>query len=99
MNEIVELFVVTHLFWAATFGAFVLYLLNRLNSRQPFSLLTALHVGTRNRPLLTFGDMIISSAIGAGVVLLLLHPASASEAGAGGLGLTGILSAFGKETS
>jgi hypothetical protein len=93
----IGLLVDTKLFWAAAFGAFVLYTLNQLNNRQPFSLLTALNVKMSSRPMITFGDMMISSAIGAGVVLLLLHPASPSEAGSLGLGLTGILSAFGKE--
>ena len=85
------------LFWSAMFGAFVLYTLNLLNNKQPFSFLTALKVNLKRKPVLTFGDMLISSAIGAGVVLMLLNPTSATDAGAGGLGLTGILSAFGKK--
>jgi hypothetical protein len=59
--------------------------------------MTALDVKMDGRPFLTLGDMLISSAIGAGIVLLLLHPSSGSEAGTAGLGLTGILSAFGKD--
>jgi hypothetical protein len=78
------------------FGAFVLYILNLMHEKQPFSFLTALKTKMKNRPWLTFFD-IISSAIGAGIVLILLNPGSAAEAGSGGLGLTGILSAFGKK--
>jgi hypothetical protein len=80
------------------FGAFVLYLLNRLNNRQPFSLFTALQVRIDSRPGVIFSDMIVSSAIGAGVVFLLLNPTSVPEAMTAGLGLTGVLSAFGKDT-
>jgi hypothetical protein len=86
------------LFFSAMFGAFVLYLLNRLNNRQPFSLFTALQIKLDRRPGIIFFDMVISSAIGAGVVILILNPNSVSEACTAGLGLTGILSVFGKET-
>jgi hypothetical protein len=103
INEIytlmLQFLVLTSFFWAATFGAFVLYILNRLNKRQPFSLFSALDVPMKDRPGRAFGDMMISSGIGGGIVLLLLHPTSAADAGAAGLGLTGILSAFGKDTS
>src|SRR5215471_8308592 len=85
----------TKFFWAAMFGAFVLYILNLMHGKQPFSLLTALKTKMKNKPWLTFFDMLISSAIGAGVILL--NPSSSAEAGSGGLGLTGILSAFGKK--
>lgn len=89
---------VVQLFFAAMFGAFVLYLLNRINNKQPFSLFTALQVNLDSRPVVIFLDMLISSAIGAGVVMLILNPVSVSEAGTAGLGLTGILSAVGKHT-
>jgi hypothetical protein len=49
------------------------------------------------RPWRIFMDMFISSVIGAGVVLLVLRPDSVSEACNAGLGLGGILSAFGKD--
>jgi hypothetical protein len=91
-------FVLAKLYLAAMFGAFVLYLLNRLNNRQPFSLFTALQVKIDSRPGIIFSDMIVSSAIGAGVVFLLLNPTSVPEAMTAGLGLTGVLSAFGKDT-
>jgi hypothetical protein len=47
-------------------------------------------------PRTIFVDVLISSALGAGIVLLVTHP-TIKEAGAFGLGLTGILSAFGKD--
>ena len=85
------------LYGAAMFGAFVLYVLNRLNKRQPFSLFTALQVKLDSRPGMVFSDMIVSSAIGAGIVILMLNPTSVTESVTAGLGLTGVLSAFGKE--
>lgn len=85
------------LFLSAAFGAFALYTLNMLNNRQPFSFFKALNIGLIGRPWRIFGDMIISSAIGAGIVLMLFRPDSAAEAGASGLGLTGILSALGSD--
>jgi hypothetical protein len=92
-----DLLLATSHFWAAGFGCFVLYLLSRLNDRQPLSLLRALSIELRKKPLLMFFDMIVSSAIGAGIVLILFRPGTASEAGAAGLGLTGILSALGRD--
>lgn len=86
------------LFVAAMFGAFVLYMLNRLNNRQPFSLFNALQVATNGRPFLIFVDMLLSSAIGAGIVILVSKASSIGEAVNGGLGLTGVLSAFGKDS-
>jgi hypothetical protein len=83
---------------AAMFGAFVLYMLNCLNNRKPFSLFNAIQVSTNGRPILTFVDMLVSSGIGAGIVILLTKAGSINEAVTGGLGLTGILSAFGKDT-
>jgi hypothetical protein len=95
----VDLLLLAKHYFAAMFGAFVLYLLNRLNNRQPFSLFTALQVTLDSRPSMIFSDMIVSSGIGAGVVFLLLNPTSVPEAVTAGLGLTGVLSAFGKDTS
>ena len=37
------------------------------------------------------------TAIGAGIVILMLNPTSVTESVTAGLGLTGVLSAFGKE--
>jgi hypothetical protein len=86
----------TNFFWAAMFGAFVLYILNRLNNRQPFSLFYALEIKTGGRPWIIFADMMLSSAIGAAVVMLLPNINSVQDAATTGLGLTGVLSAIGK---
>jgi hypothetical protein len=82
-------------------GAFVLYVMNRLNNRQPFSLFAALNidVGINGKPKTIFGDMIFSSMIGAIIVLPLTGPTTISQALAAGLGLTGILSAYSKSSS
>ena len=79
------------LYAAAMFGAFVLYVLNRLNNRQPFSLFTALQVKLDSRPGMIFSDMIVSSGIGAGIALLRLNPASGAALVTAGLGLTGVI--------
>ena len=86
-------------YMAAMFGAFVLYMLNRLNNRQAFSLFNAIQVSTTGRPGRIFLDMLVSSAIGAGIVILITKANSVSESVSGGLGLTGILSAFGKDSN
>lgn len=87
----------THLFWAAAFGAFVLYILSELNDRQPFSFFRALQIELSKRPRRIFSDMFISSVIGAGMVLIVWRPESVSEAFNAGLGLGGIVSVFGKD--
>jgi hypothetical protein len=79
-----DLLLIAKLYSAAMFGALVLYLLNRLNNRQPFSLFTAIQVRLDSRPWVIFFDMIVSSAIRAGVVFLLLKPASVPEAATAG---------------
>ena len=93
----VSLWAVFGTFLGASFGAFVLYVLNRLNGHTPFSVLTAMGAKIDNPPMI-FVDMLISSGIGALVVLVIVNPKSASEATLAGLGLTGILSAFGKKS-
>ena len=82
--------------WFYTFiGAFTLYVLNRLQKKQPFSLFTALNVGindgARARVVLT--DMLISSLLGTIVVFPLVSPSTIPQALVAGLGMTGILSA------
>lgn len=81
-------------------GAFVLYVMNRLNNRQPFSIFAALNidVGNNGKPKTIFSDMVFSSMIGAIIVLPLTGPTTISQALAAGLGLTGILSAYSKST-
>lgn len=85
---------------ATTLGAFVLYILNRLQNRQPFSLFLALNVAMDNsaKPGVILLDMFLSSLIGAGVVYLLTTPVTVPQALVAGLGMTGVLSAHAKET-
>ena len=81
-------------FWAFL-GAFVLYALNRIHEHQPFSLFKALNidVGPSAKPGTILSDMVVSSAVGALVVFALTLPGTGQQAIAGGLGMTGILSA------
>ena len=92
--------------WAAlpslTFlGAFVLYVLNRLQGKQPFSLFLALgiNLGPGANPLTIFFDMVLSSALGGGLVFALTAPTTVAQAIVVGLGTTGILSAHTKPTT
>lgn len=86
------------LYAAAVAGAILLYLLTRLRGRRPFSVLAALHVKTEKRPGYIFLDMILSCVPMAGFVLIFLEPCSVKEAMVAGLGATGLLSAFGRES-
>jgi len=81
-----------------TLGGTVLYVMNRLNGHQPFSLFTALNVNVDKdaKPIIVFLDVIVSSMLGALVVFTLTGPATAGQAVAAGLGMTGILSAAAK---
>ena len=82
-------------------GAFTLYVLNRLQKKQPFSLFSALNVdvlGESATPMIIFCDMILSSILGAVVVIPLTAPSSVPQAIIAGLGMTGILAAHTKET-
>jgi hypothetical protein len=80
----------------ATFGAFVLYLLNRLQERRPFSLFSGLNidVGIKAKPHIILIDMLISSLLGGVLVIALSSPESIPQSLLGGLGLTGLLSPF-----
>jgi hypothetical protein len=81
----------TQLFWSAMVGAFILYTANQYHDRQPFSFFTALTIEP-NSPWIIFLDMLISSALGALAVLIILRPTTIGDAGAGGLGLSGLIS-------
>lgn len=87
------------LLFFSTFGAFVLYLLNRLQERRPFSLFSGLNidVGIKAKPHVILIDMLISSALGGVLVLALSSPESTPQALLGGLGLTGLLSPFSQD--
>jgi hypothetical protein len=81
-------------------GAFVLYILNRLQKRLPFSLFSALNIDTTSdnaRPLVIFVDMLLSSLIGTIVVIPLTSPGTVPQAIVAGLGMTGVLSVYAKE--
>ena len=89
-------------FVAAWFGAGILYVLNLLNNRQPFLVLNAVEKATRRdlsprSYLMVVTDLFVSSGLGCLLVMLIFDPTSAKEATMAGLGLTGILSAFGKD--
>lgn len=82
----------------AYFGAFILYLLNNLNDKPPFSLFRGIKINLHDpvRPGRILSDMLISSAMGAFVVILLTQPETYPTAFSGGLGLTGLLSSVTK---
>lgn len=84
---------------STTVGAFILYALNRLQNRQPFSLFCAINidVGRKASPRMVLIDMLVSSLLGAFVVYCMSQPQNYSQAVVGGLGMTGILSPFSKE--
>lgn len=85
----------------ASLGAFTLYILNRMQGKQPFSLFRALNIDVLTaaaRPSVILIDMIFSSALGAAVVIPLTSPSTVAQAIIAGLGMTGILAAHTKET-
>lgn len=86
------------IFIGAAFGVAVLHVVNLLNRRQPFSVLSALQVDLNKRPLMILSDIVISSLIGAVLVMAFFRPATSIDAVIGGLGITGVLSAIGKDT-
>ena len=86
------------LVFLAFLGAFTLYVLNRLQNHQPFSLFKAINidVGPNGRPLAILSDMFFSCLIGALLVSVLSSPDTGRQAIVAGLGMTGILSAASK---
>jgi hypothetical protein len=85
------------LFGYAFIGAFTLYILNRLQKRQPFSILSALN-WEMNTPEIIVIDLVLSSLLGAFVVIPLVNPNTVPQALIAGLGFTGILSVHTRET-
>jgi hypothetical protein len=85
---------VAQMFFCAMFGAFILYLTNQLNGKQPFSLFKGLQIKMDNRPGMIISDMVASSAIGALLVSLAWRPETIGEAVSAGLGFTGFFTAF-----
>jgi len=82
----------------AFMGALALYVMNRLNNRQPFSLLKAMNYDVSNtgKPRVVFADMCLSSVLGAVIIVPMTTPSTINQAIVAGLGLTGILSAYSK---
>jgi hypothetical protein len=83
-----------------SFGCFILYILNRSQGKQPFSLFRAANIDVLSntaRPYTIFVDMILSSMIGAAVVIPLTSPTTVQQAIIAGLGMTGILATHTRE--
>ncbi len=81
-------------------GAFMLYLVNRQQGKQPLSLFRALNINVSDknaRPYVILLDMIISSILGAIMVVLATAPTTLPQAVFAGLGMTGILTFHVKE--
>jgi len=89
------------LLWlVATFSTFMLYWINRLQGRQPISLFEIFNVDVRSaeaRAGVIMADMLISSALGAILAVLLTTPTTPQQAVAAGLGLTGLISVYTRE--
>ena len=83
----------------AAFGAFLLYVTNRSQDKQPWSLFYAanVNVGKSGKPLVIAFDMALTSIVGGVVVLLLTWPTSCAQAILAGFGWTGILSVRSKK--
>ncbi len=99
---ILSLFESLKLPFNAFLGAITLYILNRLGGKHPFSLFQALNInvsGPRANPAIVGLDMIISSALGAFVVIPLTQPTTIAQAIMAGLGMTGVLAVNVKEPS
>jgi len=78
----------------ACFGAIILYVLNKLQGKQPFSLFSALNIDVSNEAPWhnVLSDMLLSSLIGGIAVFFITSPATAPQAIVAGLGMTGVLS-------
>ena len=97
-----QLLVVTNLIKVPLFtffGSKCLYILNRLNGKQPFSFFIAINIniGRDARPKIVIWDIIISSIIGTIIIIPLVVPETVAQGVSAGLGLTGILSTYAKD--
>lgn len=82
------------LFSCCFVGCFVLYILTRLDKRQPFSLMQVINIDVSDetgKPLIILSDMIISSALGGWLVMMVAQPATTVQGVISGLGMTGLL--------
>jgi hypothetical protein len=87
---------------AAFLGTFTLYAVNRQHGKMPFSLFRAINISvadSKAKPIMVALDMIISSLLGAAVVLVATGPATMPQALFAGLGMTSLLSVHVKEMS
>jgi len=66
----------------ACFGAIILYVLNKLQGKQPFSFFSALNIDVSNEAPWrnVLWDMILSSLIGGIAVFFITSPATAAQA-------------------
>lgn len=82
-------------------GSFVLYVSNRLQNKQPFSVFTAINIdiGPTANSWTILADIFISSCLGTAVILPLTGPTTVPQAIVAGLGMTGILSVHAKTTN
>ena len=87
------------LYLATVLGAFVLYVLNRIHGKQPFSICRAFirSAATRAHGGIGFLDAVLSSFIGGAAVFLMTTPVTLPQAIVAGLGMTGLLSAAAKD--
>jgi hypothetical protein len=85
---------VNHLTAFACFGAGILYVLNKLQGKQTFSLFTALNIDVSIKAPWHYVlfDMLLSSIINGIAVFFIVSPATEAQAICVGLGMTGILS-------
>lgn len=74
----------------ACFGAIILYVLNKLQGKQPFSFFIALNIDVSNEA--PWHIVLLSSFIGGIAVFFITSPATAAQAIMVGLGMTGVLS-------
>lgn len=84
----------------AYLGAVTLYVLNKQQQKQPLSLFSALNVDMGKAPFfVVLLDMVFSCLLGTFGVVALTSPDTAAQALAAGLGMTGLLSVYTKETN
>jgi len=78
----------------ACLGAIILYVLNKLQGKQPFSFFTALNLDVSNQAPwhMVLLDMILSSLLGGIAVFFITSPETSAQAIMVGLGMTGVLS-------
>jgi len=79
------------------FGVLALYLYNRNQHKQPFSVLTPFNIDLgKAKPVTIFFDVTLSSIFGGLLVFLFTEPETLKQALVSGIGMTGILSAYTK---